>query len=129
MIHLKLPKPISANHFYLRRGPMTFIGPKGLKYIQDVKDIVEKAYDSDGLKVSDYIITGPVKVDMVVTFSSHRRSDIDNLIKHTVDSLTKAGIWSDDSLIWSLSIKRNKEICKNNGSIDVFISDLDPDSF
>ena len=35
-----------------------------------------------------------------------RRRDLDNLLKATLDSLTHAGVWSDDSQIDALSIRR-----------------------
>jgi crossover junction endodeoxyribonuclease RusA len=35
-----------------------------------------------------------------------RRRDLDNLMKSTLDSITHAGVWEDDSQIDHLSIRR-----------------------
>ena len=45
-------------------------------------------------------------MDMDIYPRSHRRYDVDNLAKATLDALTHAGIWADDSQVVSLCITK-----------------------
>ena len=48
--------------------------------------------------------TAPLKVVIGVARPDRRRRDLDNLLKSTLDSLTHAGVWEDDSQIIDLRI-------------------------
>jgi crossover junction endodeoxyribonuclease RusA len=111
LINLKLPWPLSSNHLYLRRGRYTFISEKGLKYYKDVLDIIEP------LKIE--MITRPVSLEIYVVEPNKLKRDLDNLLKSVFDSIVKAGLLKDDSLIHSLKIWKGTppQYSKNDGYI------------
>lgn len=49
---------------------------------------------------------GPVIVDILANPPDIVRRDLDNLLKVTLDAMTTAGVWADDSQIDYLSIQR-----------------------
>ena len=51
-------------------------------------------------------LDGRLSVSIDLYFPTLRRCDIDNRIKGTLDVLTKAGVWVDDSQIDDLRIRR-----------------------
>lgn len=59
---------------------------------------------------SHYKANGEVKPAYAGTWHTSKRGDIDNYIKSTMDALTDAGIWHDDSQVVSLTA------CKRWGS-------------
>lgn len=127
MIKFRVPFPPSVNHYYIRRGPMTFVSERGLKFKKDILEILKRTKDEDGIPVLDFQYQDPIKVDIVATFPDYRRRDLDNLLKCTLDSLCEPknqGLILNDSLIWSLKISRNKEISKNNGFLDITVDFL-----
>ena len=65
------------------------------------------------------MLTGRLRVELLLYPPDRRRRDIDNYAKSLLDSLTKAGVWEDDSQIDELTIKRC-EIIKG-GYVDVSI--------
>ena len=93
MITLTLPYPPSVNHYYLRGR---ILSDKAKAYRKEVYYTVPRI---DALK-------GPLRVDMDVYPRSRRRYDVDNLAKATLDALTNAGIWADDSQVVSLCITK-----------------------
>lgn len=69
---------------------------------------------------------GKLKVVIQAYRPDNRKRDLDNLLKATLDALTKAGVWADDGLIVDLRIfwspdmggKLNVEIFDDDGSRD-----------
>lgn len=112
--------PPTVNHFYMRRSHFTFIGQKGLDYIDYVKETVRES-KMKHLWISFY---KPIKVYIELYPSDRRRRDIDNLLKPLLDSFTKAGVWNDDSQIKDLRI-----VMKNVVPIaytKVFVETIEP---
>jgi len=99
MIVLKLPYPPSANTYYrsLRKGKLAgrvLISEKGRAYCEAVAAIVGNVNP-----LGEHLIV------MVTLYPPDRRKrDIDNPIKPLLDSLTKSGLWLDDSQIKRIEI-------------------------
>ena len=101
-LYLTLPYPPTVNHYWQttvkRRGqrfyPHIYIGEKGDNYRRQVKAILSGVPK----------LIGPVQVCIVASPPDKRQRDLDNLLKCLLDSLTKAGLWDDDSQVRSLTI-------------------------
>ena len=98
-MELKLPWPPSGNHMYLNATRRTKTGKKYMgriltqmarDYYQEVFEIVRKA------QIKSF---GKLRVLLTLNFypPDRRVRDTDNAMKATKDSLTKAGVWHDDS--------------------------------
>jgi crossover junction endodeoxyribonuclease RusA len=74
--------------------PHIYIGEKGDNYRRQVKAILSGVPK----------LIGPVQVCIVASPPDKRQRDLDNLLKCLLDSLTKAGLWDDDSQVRSLTI-------------------------
>ena len=93
MLTLTLPFPPSVNHYYVRGR---ILSDRAKAYRKEVYYTVPRI---DPLQ-------GPLRVDMDIYPKSRHRYDVDNLAKATLDALTHAGIWHDDSQVVSLCITK-----------------------
>lgn len=109
MILNGLPYPPTANTYYRSCRGRTFISSRGLKFRAEVARCIGDVEP----------LTGRLDVALVVCMPDKRKRDIDNLIKPTLDALTKAGVWLDDSQIDKLSIERGE--MRNGGQLIVCI--------
>jgi crossover junction endodeoxyribonuclease RusA len=91
-----LPFPPSVNHYWRHVGSRTLISRTGRAYRQQVLHDVEQL----GLRA----ITGPIRLEVIVTRPDRRRRDLDNLLKSLLDALDHAGVYEDDSQIQDLRI-------------------------
>ena len=100
-IHLSLDFPPSANTYYRNVNGRMLISKRGREYASLVQLDVEAQLGHEFPALSDRLS---------VTIHAHppdrHKRDIDNLLKPTLDALTKAGVWLDDSQIDSLAIVR-----------------------
>ena len=117
LISLKLPFPITVNHFYNRRGHYTFISEKGLAFNKKVLDIVDNLDP-------EFIIDSPIAMEIYVVEPDKRRRDLDNLTKSCLDSLVKARLISDDHIIHDLRIYKTGEVVKGAGYVVVTIKKI-----
>lgn len=122
MIELTLPLPPSINSYWrstaTKRGPLgitVYISEKGQKFRANVIATVLQARANKKL-------TCRLQVDLVIHPADKRVQDIDNRIKATLDALTHAGVYADDSQIDRLIVCRG-EIIKG-GQCRVLISEL-----
>lgn len=93
---LELPWPPSVNTYWRNwRGHMV-ISTAGRQYTKAVQEQVEKQ--------GTQTYTGPIRVVIQAFRPDRRKRDLDNLLKATLDALTKAGTWEDDSQIVDLRI-------------------------
>lgn len=93
---LELPWPPSVNTYWRNwRGHMV-ISTAGRQYTRAVQEQVEKQ--------ATQTYTGPIRVVIQAFRPDRRKRDLDNLLKATLDALTKAGAWEDDSQIVDLRI-------------------------
>ena len=91
-----LPFPPSVNHYWRHVGSRTLISQKGRAYRDGVIHDVEEL----GLRA----ITGPIRLEVMVTRPDRRRRDVDNLLKSLLDALDHADVYEDDSQIQDLRI-------------------------
>ncbi|SFB74445.1 crossover junction endodeoxyribonuclease RusA [Polaromonas sp. OV174] len=99
MIKLTLPWPPTVNTYYRNIAGKTLISAAGRAYRAAVADQV---LIQRGAK----LLAGRLAVSIAAHVPDKRRRDLDNLLKSTLDSLTHAGVWVDDSQIDSLTIQR-----------------------
>jgi len=90
------------------------ISEKGRAYAKAVADQVMVQRIKRGM-------TCKLNVHIVAFPPDKRKRDLDNLFKAVLDSLTKAGVWIDDSQIDYLSIRRDATI---GGYLKVTIDDF-----
>jgi crossover junction endodeoxyribonuclease RusA len=105
MITLNLPYPPTLNSYYrhLRSGPRAgavLISEKGRKYRESIIRTVPRIAR----------LEGRLEVDMDAYPPDNRRRDVDGIFKCVLDSLTHAGIWTDDSQIDRLCVTRRETI-------------------
>ncbi len=105
MIEIVLPFPPSTNTYYrhLSGGSAagrSLISAAGRKYRQAIQEqaLVQRW---KRFKPEERLA-----VEIDAWMPDRRRRDLDNMLKSTLDSLTHAGLWSDDSQIDSLKIVR-----------------------
>lgn len=94
---LILPWPPSVNRMWRNVSGRSILSADGRRYREEV---LWKVKDSHGSFVT------PLSVEILAWYPDRRRRDIDNVMKAPLDALTHAGIWTDDSLIESLSITK-----------------------
>lgn len=118
MTTLTLPWPPSVNRYW--RHPSTgklagrhLISTDGRKYREQVAAMT--------MLQTNAHYAGSLIVDITANRPDNRRRDLDNLLKAILDSLTHAGIWSDDSQISDLRIKWGEKVVPD-GSIEIVIS-------
>ena len=121
MIIFNLPWPPSVNSYWrtatIHGSQRTLISAKGRAYTGEVK-----------LALRDTLyrhlkITERVSVVMDLYPPDNRTRDVDNHIKAVFDSITKAGLWEDDSLVDRLIITRRE--VERPGRVTVGIEDYD----
>ena len=106
---LTLPYPPSVNTYWrslvINGSARVVISERGRLYRQ----AVQRAVMADG---AGEVFTAEKRLSVEVdVYQPNRRSfDLDNLGKSLLDSLTEAGIWSDDSQVDRLVFTRMKEI-------------------
>ena len=88
--------PPSVNHYWRHVNGRTLISYKGRAYRQQVLHDVQRS----GLRA----LTGPIKLEAIVTRPDKRRRDVDNLLKSLLDALDHADVYEDDSQIHDLRI-------------------------
>ena len=113
-IFLELPFPPTVNTYWRRVGSKTLISQKGRAYAEQVAWITRH---------SARFPAGKRAAIMVEAYMPDKRNrDLDNLFKALLDSLVKAGVLVDDSVIDDLRIVR-KDVIKG-GKVVVSISEV-----
>ena len=120
MSRLTLPWPPS-NNVYWRHLPngRTLVSREGKTY----RAAVYAAWIEQARIYRIPCVAVPVKVTIEAYFPNEIRRDLDNLPKAILDSLTKAGAWSDDSLVEDLRIVRRRPNI-SGGQIKIEIEEL-----
>ena len=49
---------------------------------------------------------GRFRVELALAYGSNRRWDVDDRVKPTLDALTRAGVWLDDSQVDEITVRR-----------------------
>ena len=111
MIELILPYPPSVNHLYGARGNRRFIKKAGVKFRQDVADVVsDKGCAKQEGRLAMFLWVHP---------PDKRRRDMDNVCKAILDGLQHAGCYDDDCQIHRLYVERGD--VRSNGEVFVQI--------
>ena len=99
-----LPFPPSTNTYWRSvPGKGVLISEKGRQYRSAVQALaLSQAWPKFGEK--------RLRVAIEAWMPDKRRRDLDNLLKATLDALTHAGVWDDDSQIDVLTIERSPTI-------------------
>ena len=122
-ITARLPYPPSVNHYWeltvgrSRSGrrpiPMVRVSDSGQRYAASVRTALE------GVQT----LAGRLLVRIVANPPDRRTRDLDNVLKCLLDSLTKAGLWEDDSQIDMLVVARGA--CEPGGSVNLLVEQLE----
>lgn len=115
MIEITLPWPPSVNHYWRMWQNRMVISTEGRKYRQAV---AEQILIQRGAKH----FAKKVKVMIAAYRPDERKRDLDNLLKSTLDALSHAGVYEDDSLIVDLRIYWEPE---KAGMLKVRIEELE----
>ena len=70
---------------------------------------------------------GRLRVEVVAHAPDHRRRDLDNLHKATLDALEHAAVYADDGQIDDLRIRRG-DVDKDNPRLEVVIVEVGEES-
>ena len=116
---LTLPLSTSVNDTYglttkNTSYPIKYVKTKGKEYFKIVNEYV---------KTNNFDIQAnvPLKVEIMISFASRHKNDLDNRLKSLLDALTRANVWEDDSLIDELHVYRGQ--VQKPGSMIVKISE------
>jgi len=96
VIELDLPWPPSVNAYYRTFRNRILISKQGREYRKTVLEERKKAPFE--------MLMGPVRVEIEAFRPDKRKRDLDNLLKASLDALTHAEIFEDDSQIIDLRI-------------------------
>jgi crossover junction endodeoxyribonuclease RusA len=116
MLELRLPIPPSVNAIHRAvRGRNILSKEARIWYAESIRSIKQQAQgwcSSKRLSVSyDY------------SFADNRRRDIGNYEKILSDSITKAGLWGDDSQIDRITLRR-MHVDKEDPHVHVVIEEI-----
>lgn len=96
----EIPFPPSMNTYWRNfRGRMV-LSAKGREYSIEVEKIVCVRGDKG------FPIKGRLCIEIYLHRGDRRSYDIDNCLKAVCDSMTKAGVWEDDSQIDEIVVRR-----------------------
>lgn len=110
-----LPWPPTANTIWRTAGRRTYLNAAYKEFLGLAGIMLAK---QRGRK-----FTGPVRVEILLYPPRNFRFDIDNRVKPTLDALTKAAVWDDDSQVCELTVKR-AEVQKPDGLAWVRVQSL-----
>mgnify|MGYP005798583711 CR=1 FL=1 len=113
---LTLPWPPSLNHYYRHVGPRVLISKEGRLYREKVAAIAKRN--------SQITFCCPVEVSVDLYPPDNRKRDADNCLKCTLDSLTGAGVYEDDSLIQKITVTKHSPMPPDGMAI-IRISDYE----
>ena len=117
----ELPYPPSLNSYYRHVGSKVLISERGRAYRSEVERAVWalRARGSLGPEA----LEGRLGLRFVMNPPDNRKRDIDNILKATLDALTHAGLWCDDSQVDRLTIERGVRVVE--GSLIVCAETID----
>lgn len=111
MISASLPWPPSTNRIW---RSVTIAGRARVLLAADGRDYRSRVARIIGPRVA---LSGKVAVEIRAYPPDNRRRDLDNTLKASLDALTHAGVWRDDSQIADLRIVRMEPL--SGGRIEV----------
>ncbi len=115
-LRLDLPWPPTANLIWrtavIRGVARQYLTREGQRFRFSVQRVVGPVQP----------ILGPVSIRIIAFAPDRRRRDLDNLLKATLDALTHAGVWRDDSQLVRIDIARGEPAIHRDGLLRVEIS-------
>ncbi len=122
---IRLPWPPSVNAYKMPIRCGSFIKMALTKQARRYYDEVEEAIRLQFGTAPLVPYRGPVRVEIELRAPDRRTRDIQNHDKSLLDALTHCGVWTDDSLIDELVLRRGQQI--SGGRAIVLIAPLGPD--
>lgn len=117
-----IPYPPSVNHYWGRtKTGRQFLSKKGIAFRKSVAASVLLARNKDVFPLPSVPISGDVDLILFVYPPDKRTRDLDNILKATLDALTHAGVWLDDSQVKRLLVERACVPLTGNGGVLVTI--------
>lgn len=113
---IELPWPPGNNHLFSVFRGRKIKSKKGREYTESVTQQIIKANQQ-------YQLAGRLKVKILAYPPTRARRDLDNLFKAPLDSLTKAGVIADDSLIDDVRMVRCEVV--KGGKLEIIITELE----
>ena len=114
-IDLILPWPISVNRYWRCVNNRIVISKDGRQYHESAKRAIAGQWHGQPL-------SGRIRLRLKALQKDRRRRDLDNLLKATMDALTTAEVWLDDSQVDDLQIIR--ELNPSGGYLMASISEI-----
>lgn len=103
---ITLPWPPSTNRIWrnvvVRGKPQTLLSKEGREF----RSLAGAYCMKSG--ISGKRLSGRIAVSLVAMPPDKRHRDLDNVLKATLDALTHAGVWLDDSQIDRLEVSRGE---------------------
>lgn len=112
ILELRLPYPPSVNRYWRAFRGRLIISKIGREYHRDVAALLKELTAPPE--------AGRLAVHVFATMPDNRTRDIDNILKVCLDSLTKCGIWNDDSQIDEIVVQRGKVVKPGCVEIEVW---------
>lgn len=97
---LYVPFPPSANRMWRVGRGQSYLSKEYKEFIKEVR-LEWLARNREGWRTS-----GRFTVSIKLFPPNRRRYDVDNRIKPTLDALTRAGVWDDDSLVETVTASK-----------------------
>ncbi len=120
-LSLMLPYPPSVNAYWRAVNGRVIVSAKGAQYRWQVQELV--AGERRGGTLPGHALIGHLAVYVYVYPPDSRVRDIDNVLKATLDAMTAAGIYIDDSQVDELHVVRAE--CVNGGALGVQIEEME----
>jgi crossover junction endodeoxyribonuclease RusA len=120
LINLILPYPPSANSIWRIAGKRIILSERGRLYHREVAMCVLNQLGTPET------ILGPISLDVLASAPDNRKRDLGNLGKITLDALTHAKVWKDDSQIQRECWEWGER--SHSGSLQVMIKPYEPPS-
>ena len=107
---IELPYPPSANAMYRAVGGRVLMSEQGRRYVTAMQIVVTRYRRNNPIEGVMPASFGSARLEVLfeVYPPDNKKRDLGNLDKALCDSLTKAGVWDDDSQIDDLRFLRIK---------------------
>lgn len=116
-----LPLAPTLNHVWKHRAvkgvPMVYMSAEGVKFRATIAKIAKEN------RLYNLKLESRLEVKIELFMPDKRKRDVDNFSKSTLDALTHAGLWLDDSQIDVLTLVRCAIV--KGGAMNVFIKELE----
>lgn len=121
---LALPFPPSVNSYWrnivIGGRPRTLISEAGRKYRETILGLGVIHHLRHGRTEPLVAASDRIAVYILLIMPDRRRRDCDNFLKSTLDCLTHAGVWADDSQIDLLTVERGEVEAPGAALVEVY---------